>query len=270
MTLQERTTGREKRISIYDRFPNLGEIPKDAFPKHVLIIPDGNGRFSANVDEMPLFGHQLGSKVILTVIRDLRQLPIDGVSLWGFSANNWARPESEVKGLMQLFEGYARNQDLQDELMDDNVRFVHLGRKDRIPESLRDALTQLEEMTGNNSGKFLSLLIDFGGQDQMRRMLEAVRQNPPSVPITEEMMTQFQDGRGLVPPADLVIRTSGEQRMSGLGWIGDGANTEFYSIPKLLPQTSTEDYIEAIIDFTKRQRRFGGRPQGQQVVFTKE
>lgn len=239
---------------IFGKFPQLRKIPKEKFPNHVFIIPDGNGRWAQKMNKLPIFGHSQGMKIIREVLDALKDLPIKVTSVWGFAANNWKRQEKEVESLMRLFES-AIKENLP-ELIKNNTRFIHLGRKDRIPFSLKKMIKKAEDETKYNTKRIFCLAIDFGGEDQELRIMKQI-QRLPNINITSEVIEELRDGKGLIPPADLIIRTSGEQRTSDLGWIE--RNAEFYSISKLLPESTVKDFVGAIIDYSKRERRFGGR-----------
>ncbi len=235
----------------------IEQIPLAKFPEHVLIIPDGNGRWASKFNKDPSFGHVQGTKVLKNVLDSLRKLPIKFVTVWGFASDNWKRSPEEINPLMQIFEEQISL--ILPRLIQDDIKFVHLGRKDRIPDSLREAVDNTEELTRKNSKQVLSLAIDFGGDDQLMRMMRDVRYLPKEIEITSAIIQRLRDGQGEIPPADLIIRTSGEQRVPDIGWLG--TNSEFYSIKKLLPDSRVEDFIFALFDYSKRSRRFGARPQ---------
>lgn len=239
---------------IFGKFPQLKEIPQEKFPNHVFIIPDGNGRWAQKMNKLPIFGHSQGMKIIREVLDALKDLPVKVTSVWGFAANNWKRQKKEVDSLMKLFES-AIKENLP-ELIKNNTRFIHLGRKDRIPFSLKKMIKKAEDETKHNTKRIFCLAIDFGGEDQELRIMKKI-QRLPNINITSEVVEELRDGKGLIPPADLIIRTSGEQRTSDLGWIE--RNAEFYSISKLLPESTVKDFVGAIIDYSKRERRFGAR-----------
>jgi len=158
--------------------------------------------------------------------------------------------------LMFLFERVI-NKTLKD-LLKKNGRFVHLGRKDRISQRLLKIIQNAENKTEKNSGQIVCLAIDFGGEDQERRMLQqSINLNPDSE-VTSETVWQLRDTKGQIRSADLIVRTSGEKRISDLGWI-NGANTELYFLEKYFPDVTPQDMVDAIVDFSKRERRFGGR-----------
>jgi len=244
------------KTSVLERFPQLKEIPHEKFPNHVLIIPDGNGRWAKRMNNIPIIGHRQGFKVLKEVLRNLQDLPINTVTIWGFAADNWKRPEKEVAELMKLFEEGLK--DIIPDLMKNKSKFIHLGRKDRIPFSLKVAIENAEKISRNNKGKILCLAIDFGGEDQELRIMKAIRNLSKNVDITSGLVKKLRDGQGEIPSADLIIRTSGENRTSDIGWLG--TNSEFYSISKFLPDATMENFAKALVDYSKRERRFGARP----------
>ncbi|OGH47690.1 MAG: di-trans,poly-cis-decaprenylcistransferase [Candidatus Levybacteria bacterium RIFCSPLOWO2_01_FULL_39_10] len=230
-------------------------MPVEKFPKHVLIIPDGDGRWARKLNKLPTFGHKKGYIVLQKIIRKLQDLPINTLTVWGFSADNWKRSDGEVSGLMKILE--AGIKEALPELIEKNVRFICLGRRDRIPKSLKKTIENAEERTKNNGPKIFCTAIDFSGLDQEIRMMEKVLKLPKNTEVGIDLIKNLRDGYNLITPADLIIRTSGEQRTSDLGWLSQ--NSEFYSIKKLLPETSPNDFVLALLDYTKRERRFGGR-----------
>jgi len=259
--------------SVWERHPELNKIPKNQFPNHVLIIPDGNRRWEreqkSNVFSKAgeifkriesVSGHEAGYNVLKDVIRDLRQLPIETVTVWGLSTDNYQkRSETEINGLFKIFEGAVKQ--AVSELMQEDIqgRFIHIGNKQRIGEkrpSLLETLKWGEETTKNNKGQRLCFAIDYGGDDeQVRIVKKALEQNLEPEGITPDVINKLRSENGFITPADLIIRTSGELRTSGIGWIAD--NAEFYPISKLLPETSTGDFIQGIVSFSKRERREG-------------
>ena len=190
------------------------------------------------------------------MVRALDGLPIDTVSAWGFSADNWKRSSEEITGIMTILEKTIL--EMRDDLMQKKIRFFHLGRKDRIPASLKKVIDETEAMTKNFSNKKFAAAIDFGGVDQEIRIMKQVQNLPKTTEITVDLLEKLRDSGGEIIPADLIVRTSGEKRTSDLGWLAQ--NAEFYAIEKLLPDCGSEDFIDALVDYSKRDRRFGGRP----------
>lgn len=250
--------GKNKAKTVWEKFPELKDIPKDKFPNHLLLIPDGNGRWAKIAHKNITDGHKKGAEVIKNIYNDLWQLPINFISIWGFSADNWQRTKEEADGIMHVIDETLKV--LLPQALARNERIMHIGRKDRIPTFLKKAFDNAENLTEKNTGTVLSLLVDYAGQDQEVRLIKKLIDDKVTT-VTAETLIKYRDGGGIVPPADLVVRTSGEKRTSDLGWLT--LNSELAFISKLLPNTGSKDIVEAIIDFTKRERRFGGRPQSQ-------
>lgn len=242
--------------TVWEKFPELNGIPEEKFPRHLLLIPDGNGRWAKLYHKNITEGHKAGAEVIKNIYNDLWQLPIKFITIWGFSADNWSRTKEEADGIMRVIDETLKV--LLPQAIERNERILHIGRKDRIPAYLRQAFEHAESVTAKNTGTVLSLAVDYAGQDQEVRMLKRMIEDKVKE-VTPETLVKYRDTGGIVPTADLIIRTSGEKRTSDLGWLS--INSELAFITKLLPNTGSKDIVEAIIDFTKRERRFGGRPQ---------
>jgi undecaprenyl diphosphate synthase len=240
---------------IWERFPVLKDIPEDKFPKHIFITPDGNGRW-AQMKKLPRnMGHAKGAEVVEALLRDMSQISaIRYVTIWGFSSDNWKRSLEEVNGLMDIIKKSI--QKTADEVKSRGSRFMHIGRKDRFSPDLVEVIEKLEEETKHNTNQTIVLAIDYGGEDQLRRMIDKARKLDPSIETTPELIVSLRDGNGELPPADLMIRTSGEKRTSDVGWLNN-AGTELYFLEKLFPDCGIEDIVEAIVSFSKRDRRLG-------------
>lgn len=242
--------------SVWEKHPELKSIPKDKFPNHLLLIPDGNGRWAQLAHKNITEGHKAGAEVIKNIYNDLWQLPIEFITIWGFSADNWSRTKEEADGIMKVI--YKTLENMLPTALERESRIVHIGRKDRIPAYLREEFEKAEKLTSKNKKSYLCLAVDYAGQDQeIRIMKRMVEENIKK--ITPEILNSYRDGGGIVPPADLIIRTSGEKRTSDLGWLS--INSELAFIQKLLPNIGSKDIVNAIIEYTKRERRFGGRPK---------
>ena len=241
--------------SVWEKFPELKKVPTERFPHHVLLIPDGNGRWAKLAQKSITDGHRAGAEVIKSIYNDLWQLPIKFVTIWGFSADNWSRTTEEADGIMKVIDSTLK--EMVPDAIAKNGRIIHIGRKDRIPEYLRKHLEEAEKKTEKNTGTVFSLAVDYAGADQELRIYKKMMEDKVKE-ITPDIILKYRDGNGIIPPADLVIRTSGEKRTSDLGWLS--TNSELYFIEKLLPNSGSKDIVEAIIDFSKRERRFGGRP----------
>ncbi len=225
-------------------------------PNHIAIIPDGNRRW-AKSHNMPAFeGHRRGADVAIKLARYLRKIGVHTLTLWVFSTENKSRDKEEVDNLMKLFDRYFDK--LIKESLDDNVRFVHLGRKDRIPKSLLSKITELEEKTKDFTQNTLNIALDYGGNDEMVRAIKKIENSELRVEkLNEDNFPEFLDTAGQpYPNPDLVIRTSGEMRTSGLmPW--QTAYSEYVFLEKFFPDLSEEDLDQAIENYANRQRRFG-------------
>lgn len=241
--------------SVWEKFPELKKVPSEKFPNHVLLIPDGNGRWARLAKKNITEGHSAGARAIKSIYSDLWQLPIKFVTVWGFSADNWSRSAEEADGIMKVID--TTLSEMLPEAVKKNGRIIHLGRKDRIPGYLRKNIEYAEKVTKKNTGNVFCLAVDYAGADQELRIIKRIIANKEKN-VTLKTLEKYRDGNGEVPPADLIIRTSGEKRTSDLGWLA--TNSELYFIEKLLPNSGSKDIVSALIDFSKRERRFGGRP----------
>lgn len=220
-------------------------------PKHLVLIPDGNGRWAQRHRRSLFEGHLKGAQAIRTILYELENLDIEVVTIWGFSTENWSRSEEEVHGVMAVMEELIDTEGGR--LIDKGYRFRHVGRKDRIPQFLLKKIERLEQRTSTNAGKTLALALDYGGRDEIVRAV-----NKTSGQVDEENFKNLLDTAGL-PDPDLVIRTSGEMRTSGI-YPYQGVYAEFVSTPVLLPDFDKTELLKCLEEYSKRRRRFGRRP----------
>lgn len=220
-------------------------------PNHVAIIPDGNRRWAKQHKLPTLEGHRRGFDVAVKIGRKLRKLGVHTVTMWAFSTENWNRTKEEVNYLMKMYELFvAKN---LKEAMEEKIRVVHIGRKDRISKNLLKKLQESEEKTKNFKNYVLNIAIDYGGRDEIIRAIQKAK----SSKLSEENFNQFLDTAGQpYPNPDLIIRTSGEKRTSGL-MIWQAAYAEYVFLDKHFPDLKDEDMEFAIEEYSKRQRRFG-------------
>ena len=241
-------------------------------PNHIAIIPDGNRRWAKD-HGLPAFeGHRRGFEAVKNIMHKSRELGVHTLTFWGFSTENWNRSDEEVSYLMDIFERY-----ISDNIKDAHkygVRIYHLGRKDRIPESLRKRLIQAEEETKNYTNYDLNMAIDYGGQDEILRVMEKVLYDVEKGAVKLDdlrnitgkyadkyplylLKNYFDTKEQLYPYPDLLIRTSGEKRLSGfLPW--QTAYSEIYFANVHMPDFDEKELMKAIQDFNTRDRRFGG------------
>lgn len=227
---------------------------KTKVPQHIVIIPDGNRRW-AKKHKVPLIeGHRKGLITAYQVAKDARKLGVKVLTIWGFSTENWQRPGREVKYLMKIYYGFLRKNLL--ELVDEGVRFKWLGRRDRVPVDLRKVLEQAEKDTAKNTKYDLNICIDYGGHEEIIDAVKRIVKKGVKVSqITDELISDNLDTAGM-PNPDLLIRTSGEMRTSGImPW--QTTYTELFFSKLLFPDFSKAELVRAIGDYSARQRRFG-------------
>lgn len=226
-------------------------------PNHIAIIPDGNRRWARARGLHTLQGHKKGFDNAVSLCRAARSMGVHTVTIWGFSTENWDRSQEEISYLMHLYERLV-NQFLK-EAEKEGVRLFHIGRKDRLPQGLLVKLKDAEEKTAKNKKHILNIALDYGGQDEILRAVQnIVRDNISHDQVTKETFEKYLDTYGQpYPYVDLIIRTSGEQRTSGL-LLWQGAYAETYWETVHFPDFTNEKLWNAIQDFSRRRRRFGG------------
>jgi undecaprenyl diphosphate synthase len=235
-------------------------------PDHVAIIMDGNRRWARANGLDTLEGHKAGFDRAITIGRAARQMGIHTVSLWGFSTENWEREKRELDYLMML---YKRMLDRYlKEAMKDGVRLIHLGRKDRLPKDLIEQIADAEEKTRHFYKHIVNICLDHGGKDEILRAVNRIISEKVSVgQLDEKAFEKYLDTADQpYPHVDLLIRTSGEQRTSGfLLW--QAAYAEVYWELDHLPDFTPEKFSNAIIDYSRRRRRFGANDKEEHVKF---
>ena len=232
----------------------------EKLPRHVAIIMDGNGRWAKAHKLQVALGHRKGAEVLHDIVRESSNLGIEALSMYAFSTENWRRSPQEVEALMELLLEYFTSQ--IDELDEKNVRIRILGDKDGMPPPQRQALINAETRTQTNTGLRLNVAINYGGRAELVRAArslaeKAVRGEIAPGGITEEMLADELYTAGL-PDVDLLIRTSGEMRLSNF-LLYQCAYAEMTFPTVLWPDFSLEDYYSALRAFGARDRRFGGR-----------
>ncbi len=220
--------------------------------KHIAIIMDGNRRWARAKGLPELEGHRQGVKRAEELIQACADLKIPCLSLWAFSTENWKRGTEEVGALMGLLEFYLKNS--RKKLHNKGVKLVHLGRKDRIPKKLAKLLKDTEELTKSNTTLRLQLCIDYGGRDEILRAVQKACEIGKR-DWTEADFSLLLDTAGYADP-DLIIRTSGEHRLSGfLPW--QGVYSEFSFIESCFPDFTAEVLKQTLEDYSTRRRSLG-------------
>ncbi len=228
--------------------------PSWEIPVHVGIIMDGNGRWARARGLNRLAGHRAGTENLRRIVRACADFGIKYLTVFAFSTENWARPKEEVDGLMEIMEEFIDKE--IDELDAEGVQIRHLGKLDGIPESLKAKIKMSIERTRHNNRLVLSVAFNYGGRDEIvQAVRKIVAEGIRPEEITEETISNHLYTAGM-PDPDLVIRTSGEIRISNfLLW--QSAYAEWYFTPRFWPDFGREDLIAAIADYNRRERRFG-------------
>ena len=229
-------------------------VDRNGLPKHVAVIMDGNGRWALRRGLPRVAGHKKGTDVVRLVTEQCRQLGISVLTLYAFSDENWRRPKAEVGFLMDLLGSFLKAEIAT--MKANGIRFRTIGRTERLPESAQAWIRKAEEETAGNSGMVLNLALSYGGRSEILEAVKRLRSaNGAAGELTEEVFSAALDTAGL-PDPDLIIRTSGEKRISNfLLW--QAAYAELYFTDTLWPDFEERDLLMAILDYQGRQRRFG-------------
>src|SRR5689334_8092173 len=227
-------------------------------PRHLAIIMDGNGRWAKRRNLPRVEGHRKGADSVRDITRACREMGIKALTLYAFSSQNWDRPIEEVRMLMALLRDYLVDE--RPEILDNDIRLTTIGNVDRLPDFVREPLFALKADSANNTGMTLCLALSYGGRETI---VDAARNLVTRVlagEIREQDVNELSFGEALctrnLPPLDLVIRTSGEQRLSNfLLW--EAAYAELYFTDAMWPDFKRADLLEAIEAYQGRERRFG-------------
>ncbi len=280
MALQElRET--PKQISFLEERPEVAAFREQGkIPHHVAWIPDGNGAWAEKRGLKRWEGHLKGGEIAMDRIRDLSELKIQEgydqpgqyvgiVTMWLMSLNNLTRPPEEVKFLEKTFDESLEKYYL--EFMSKGIRVLLIGRRDVINPHLAETMEMVEDGTSKNTDLILVLPIAFDGNDQDLRIAQKAvdfgRETPYlKDPITKDFIASSRDGGGLVGPADLLVRTA-QQRLSGVGWLGSGDNTEVLFLPGVLwPDFNRKRLADSLRFYSRVERKFGGLPNANKVI----
>ena len=231
----------------------------DCMPRHVAIIMDGNGRWATQRGLPRSAGHRQGVEALRRTVRAAADMGISILTLYSFSTENWARPQAEVRFLLELLRRFIRT-DVAD-LHKSNVRFIIIGDRDGLEPSLRTMFEEAEALTRHNTALKLVIAFNYGSRQEITRAVQAIARQVAdgtlaAADITPAVITSHLDTAGL-PDPDLLIRTGGEQRISNyLLW--QCAYTEFVFLPEYWPEFDAHSLARAIDTFRMRDRRFGG------------
>ena len=236
----------------------MGKIDQPLTPRHVAIIMDGNGRWAKRKGFPKIAGHRAGAKSVEETIKAAREAGIEILTLYTFSTENWKRPKKEVDSLMKLLETYLDKE--SERLAKKDIRIKAIGRIEGLPEGVRDKIKKIENRTKDNKGLLLNLALNYGGRpeitDAAKKIAEEVKAGKLSPEdISEEVFEKYLYTKD-IPDPDLLIRTSGEMRLSNfLLW--QLSYSEIYVTDTLWPDFRKKDLEKAIIEYQKRERRYG-------------
>jgi len=235
------------------------DIDLSNVPKHVAIIMDGNGRWAQQNGLPRVAGHRAGVKTIKDIAQEANRLGIDILTLYAFSTENWKRPEKEVKFLMGLPQEFLAKE--MDELMDKNIQIKVIGFIDQLPEHTLKAVQEAEELTKNNTGLILNFALNYGSRNEILRATQLIARDILDGKLSADEIEEQTLNKYLLtndfPDPDLLIRTSGEQRISNfLLW--QLAYSELWFTSAYWPDFNQELFLQAIYDYQQRDRRFGG------------
>ncbi len=237
----------------------LAKIDFARLPNHIAIIMDGNGRWARARGKPRIFGHRAGAESVRSILDTCARLQIKAVTLYAFSTENWKRPEEEVSGLMQMLKIYLKKE--LKTVHENNIRFQAIGKIHGLAEEIQKQIRAAEAKTAKNTGTILSVALNYGGRAEIteaaKRAAKKILENGKSLDnLTENDIEANLYTRGL-PEVDLLVRTSGEFRISNfLLW--QLAYSEIYVTTTLFPDFRRAEIFKAILDFQKRERRFGG------------
>ena len=221
-------------------------------PAHIAIIPDGNRRWAVKRGLPTLEGHRQGAVNFEKLLDKAKELNVRAITGWFWSTENWSRKEDEKEYLFDLARQLIKQ--YKEKTVKEGIRFIHLGRKDRIPEDILAEVKDLEEKTKDNHDFMFGLAMDYGGHDELLRCIAQLKTQ--DLEINTENIENHLDTH-LMPMPDLIIRTGGEKRLSGfLSWQAEYA--ELYFSDLFFPDFGPKQLEEAIKDFSQRERRFGG------------
>ena len=237
----------------------LAVIDEARLPRHIAVIMDGNGRWAKQRGKPRIFGHRAGAESVRAIIDTCRRLEIKAVTLYAFSTENWKRPRTEIKGLMQMLKRFIRSE--LKEVNEHNIRFQAIGDLQGLADDVQKEIAGATRTTAQNTGMVMSIALNYGARAEIVRAARLAYADIERRNDVVDHLTEADIERNLythdLPGVDLLIRTSGEFRISNfLLW--QLAYSEIYVTPTLFPDFRRREVFEAILDYQKRERRFGG------------
>ena len=249
---------RKKSLNSSSSSADPENLDKHKLPKHVAIIMDGNGRWAKKHLLSRIKGHEKGSEAVRTIVRACREFEIAYLTLYAFSTENWQRPQNEIDALMSLLIKFLKSE--QKELLENDIRLHGIGQIERLPAGVQQALHETMELTKDNSALQLNLALSYGSRAEIVHMAREIAKKSKNGAIdpdtiTPEVVEAYLYRKG-IPDPDLLIRTSGEMRISNfLLW--QIAYCEIYVTPTYWPDFGRDEFFEILKDYQQRERRFG-------------
>jgi undecaprenyl diphosphate synthase len=235
----------------------LEKLEWERLPRHIAVIMDGNGRWAQKRHLPRVAGHRAGTQSARTTIETCARLKVEALTLYAFSVENWRRPKAEIEFLMQLLREYLRKE--MPLIQKNNIRMRFLGRPEELPAAVQEDTREAMEATARNTGMVLSIALNYGGRAEIVDAMNAIlaeRNGHGGAAVTEEQLSRHLYTANL-PDPDLLIRTSGEMRVSNfLLW--QIAYAEIFVTETLWPDFNRARLLEALVDFQGRERRYGG------------
>jgi undecaprenyl diphosphate synthase len=229
-------------------------LPVEKIPRHIAIIMDGNGRWALSRGLPRLAGHKAGTENLRRVIRTTVEFGIKYLTIYAFSTENWGRPPEEVQGLMFILEDVIDRE--LNELHQEGVQLRHIGRLERLAPSIQEKVLDAMEVTKHNDRLILNIAFNYGGRDEIVQAIQRMmKDGVPPEKVTDELVNHYLYTAG-VPDPDLIIRTSGELRVSNF-LIWQAAYSEWYVTPTFWPDFDKDEYRRAIETYAHRDRRYG-------------
>jgi undecaprenyl diphosphate synthase len=235
-------------------------VPPEKVPQHIAIIMDGNGRWAIQRGLPRLAGHKAGTENLRRVIRASVEFGVKYLTIYAFSTENWGRPPEEVRGLMYILEDVIDRE--LNELNKEGVQLRHIGRLERLSPQLQEKVLEAIDVTKNNDRLILNIAFNYGGRDEIVQAIQRMMKDGVTPDkVSDELVSQYLYTVG-VPDPDLIIRTSGELRVSNF-LIWQAAYSEWYITPTFWPDFDREEYRRALEAFAQRDRRYGKVSSGE-------
>ncbi len=239
---------------------SLPPIPPEKIPQHVAMIMDGNGRWALQRGLPRLAGHKVGTENLRRIIRATVEYGVKYLTIYAFSTENWGRPAEEVNGLMLILQNVIDRE--LNELHAEGVQLRHIGRLERLDPAVQKKVLHAIDLTKNNQRLILNVAFNYGGRDEIVNAIQnIIKDGIPATDINDDLVSRYLFTVG-IPDPDLIIRTSGELRVSNF-LIWQAAYSEWYVTPTLWPDFDKEEYRRALQTYANRDRRYGKISSGE-------